>query len=52
MQKKIKKKTSLKKIDLKEFKIILKYIPEEVEEEKRRFKILCQLIFPNLSSAS
>lgn len=50
--KKTQKKSSQKKIDLKNFKIVLKYNPQDIEDEKRRFRILCQLIFPNLASAS
>ena len=52
MSKKTQKKSSQKKIDLKNFKIVLKYNPQDIEDEKRRFRILCQLIFPNLASAS
>lgn len=51
MQKKKKTRQS-KKVNLKEFKIVRIFHPQEIEEEKNRFKRLAKLIFPNLSSST
>jgi|GEM_PF-3971636 len=52
MSKNQKKKSSQKKTNLKEFKIVVRYAPQEIEAEKQRFRVLCQLIFPHLASTA